>query len=343
MPRLRVVRLISPRAIRLRLTLPRAQCCVQLSPVHGDVAASQARADALLARLDTTTGVHIVLLPELAFTGYTFRDAAHVRPLAERPVRGGPTFDWCAALAARLNSYVACGYVEAASGGDGALLYNSQMVVSPAGELAAHHRKHHLYATDKTWATAGDGWTVVRLASLRVLVSLGICMDINQWEFEAPWDAYEWANAAREGRAGLLLFSSAWCDRSPDDPPEYVPPPVSAPQTLSYWAARLQPLLRRGGASDAHRRVHFVCADRVGKEGTTNFCGCSCVMALGPRVDGDDDAKDALASDDDFDDQARAATAPSLLGALDTTREGLLLRDVDVPTDDDDDAPAEPE
>jgi protein N-terminal amidase len=265
-------------------------------------------------------GVQVVVLPEMAFAGYTFRDEAHVRPLAERAATGA-THAWCASLAARLDAYVACGYPEEA---EDATLYNAQMVVAPNGQVVANHRKHHLFATDKTWAQPGGGWTSCRLRSLRVRAFCGVCMDINPWEFTAPWEAYEWASAAKEARAGLLLFSSAWCDRNPEDPPGYVPPPIDAHSTLGYWAARLQPLMRDdagGGKADASSQsssqtssaVHFVCADRIGREGDTTFCGCSCVMALRGAAGG----------------SGRA----TLLSALGVTTEGTLLCDVDALTD----------
>ena len=75
-------------------------------------------------------------------------------------------------------------------------------------------------------------------------------------------------------RADVLLFSSAWCDRNPDDPVGYEPPPVSEQATLEYWVSRLEPLAR-----GSHETL-FVCCDRVGQEGRTTFCGTSCVISL---------------------------------------------------------------
>jgi protein N-terminal amidase len=263
------------------------------------------------------------VLPELAFTGYIFTGAAHVRALAE-PVGAGVTHRWCAALAARLQAHVVTGFVELRDVGQ---LYNAQTLVSPTGAVLACHRKKHLFATDKTWAKAGDSWTAVQLAPLRVRVCLGVCMDINPYEFQAPWSDYELARFAVASKASLVLFSSAWCDRSPDDPPDYVPPPTDAGQTLSYWASRLVPLARAhaappassSGAPARPQRAHFVCADRTGREGSTNFCGCSCVIALG-GVDAEDGGVRPCAT---------------VLSALGVAEEGVLLVDVDVPTDDD--------
>lgn len=288
--------------------MPRLRvCCVQLDPVHGDVAASQGRADALLAHLcaDVAGGSpppHVVLLPEMAFTGYLFASREAVLPFAE--VAGaGSTASWCAALARRVGAHVACGYVELCPSGvlggdttrppaadspavatsaemtaeaaESPVLYNSLLLLGPDGRVLANHRKVHLFSADKSWATEGTAWTSALLPSLGVRVALAVCMDINPYEFTAPWAAHELANAVLAQGAGLLLFASAWCNRSPDDPPDH-DPPVDAPETQRYWAARLAPLAASRGAATA-----FVVADRVGSEGGSTFCGGSCCMQLG--------------------------------------------------------------
>lgn len=60
---------------------PHLQACVQNSPVHGDWSASVARVDALIekAKLSAANELDVVLLPEMALTGYTFRDRDHIR------------------------------------------------------------------------------------------------------------------------------------------------------------------------------------------------------------------------------------------------------------------------
>ena len=247
--------------------------CLQFEPVHSNIAASQARADALLADFRSVQ-IDVLVLPELAFCGYLFRDAAHIAPLAER-VGDGPTTRWASACASRLHCAVVVGFVEV---GDGGRLYNSQLAVSPSGAVLACHRKAHLFAADETWATEGSvvGTSFdLKFGDTAVKCALGICMDINPKGFTAPFHAYELAVATLAADAAVLSFSSAWCDRSPLDAPDYVPPPVSALETQRYWAARLAPL-----QSDDKIR-YFVCADRIGREASTTFCGSSCVMALG--------------------------------------------------------------
>jgi protein N-terminal amidase len=246
--------------------------CLQFEPVHSDIEASQARADALLAGTEPNSA-DVLVLPELALCGYLFRDAEQIAPLAER-VGDGPTTRWASACASRLQCAVVVGFVETEAG----RLYNSQLVVSSSGAVLACHRKAHLFAADETWATEGSvpGTSfLLPVGDRTVKCALGICMDINPKGFTAPFHAYELAVATLAADAAVLLFSSAWCDRSPLDAPDYVPPPVRALETQRYWATRLAPL-----QSDSATR-YFVCADRIGKEASTTFCGSSCVMAMG--------------------------------------------------------------
>ena len=58
----------------------------------------------------------------------------------------------------------------------------------------------------------------------RVRATLGVCMDINPREFEAPWEAYELATAVKAHGSSLLLFASAWTNGHPDDDPATVAP-----------------------------------------------------------------------------------------------------------------------
>lgn len=143
-------------------------CCVQLSPVHGDILASQQRADALLATLSES--VHVVLLPELAFVGYLFSSKESVLPLAER-CGEGPTAKWARELARARRCLVCVGYVERAEDNK---LYNSQALFGEDGAVVANHRKKHLYEADECWAEEGRSWTSVFSASLSMTVFMGI-------------------------------------------------------------------------------------------------------------------------------------------------------------------------
>lgn len=126
--------------------------------------------------------------------------------------------------------------------------------------------------------------------------TLGVCMDINPREFEAPWEAYELATAVKAHGSSLLLFASAWTNGHPDDDPATFAP-VDPRSVMTYWLNRLAPLV-----GEKHE-CHFVCANRVGEERGITFTGCSCVMSL---------------------------REPNLVEALGATQEGLLLAEIDA-------------
>src|SRR4051812_11184700 len=96
--------------------------CLQFDPQLGQVADNQARADRLLAGIAARPDV--LLLPEMAFTGYCFRGRDEILPYCESPA-AGPTSAWCRRQARALGSYVVCGFPERAAGD---VLYNALLV-----------------------------------------------------------------------------------------------------------------------------------------------------------------------------------------------------------------------
>ena len=117
--------------------------CVQLEPVHGQPDASRAKCDALL---DSTPldGVVLIVLPEMAFTGYLFDAAARVPRDAEQTQR------WCVERARRHDCVVVCGAPRHA----GNNVYNAQLVARPDG-TTTWYDKRHLYDADEAWCTEG--------------------------------------------------------------------------------------------------------------------------------------------------------------------------------------------
>lgn len=141
--------------------------------------------------------------------------------------------------------------------------YNSTVTVGPTGDILANYRKAFLYYTDESWAAEGDtGFFCDSLGSLGK-VSLGICMDINPYQFEAPWDKYEFATHALAGGAKLIVMSMAWLTSLPKEEME-LEPGEPALETVSYWLQRFSPLMeaRLAGGQD----VVVVFSNRVGNE-----------------------------------------------------------------------------
>lgn len=113
----------------------------QLSPRIGEVDGNLAR---MVKAVESAAlaGARLVVLPELATTGYVFQDEQEARRLAE-PL-DGPSTRRLADAAAELDLVVVAGLAEL----EGDRLYNSAVVVDRTG-LRAAYRKTHLWDGEK--------------------------------------------------------------------------------------------------------------------------------------------------------------------------------------------------
>lgn len=201
--------------------------------------------------------------------------------------------------------------------------FNSVNIVSPSGEVIHTYRKHFLYTTDENWASEGPSFEVVTLKVpikgyggeeqiVDFRICPAICMDLNPYKFEAPFNAYELGNFARKNDVHAVICSMAWLKPRPpedeesqtDDEEEDKDVKASVRQ-MEYWATRLRPLWGT--------KSWLVICNRIGTEGDATYAGTSCVLKMAkiPAM------KDFLGADDEI---------------LMTC--GLTLRD---PDDDDDD------
>ncbi len=217
---------------------------VQFKADKGDVRGSR-QALCALAR-SAAQGADLVVLPEMATTGYLFPTREAVARVSEAP--DGPTFRALSPIASDTGAVVVCGFAERAGAGDchrdgeGAL-YNSAMVIGPDGELMWVYRKRLLYEADEHWATPGDRDYRV-LACDAGTFTVGICMDLNDDRFVA-WCR---AHAPR-----CVAFPTNWL--------------AEGEPVWPYWAWRLD------GSG-----VALVAANTWGHEGNTEFYGRSAVI-----------------------------------------------------------------
>jgi 5-aminopentanamidase len=124
----------------------RIACC-QIAPALGDLAANAAMIEAQIRGAVEATA-EVIVLPELATSGYMFADAEEARAVALAPT--GPAFEkWSAAAG---NSIVIGGFCEL---GDDGKLYNSAVMVDADGVIACY-RKTHLWDREKLIFTPGD-------------------------------------------------------------------------------------------------------------------------------------------------------------------------------------------
>ena len=99
-------------------------------------------------------------------------------------------------------------------------------------------------------------------------------MDINPYEFTAPFDAYEFGNFALQNDCTLVLLSCCWVDSKVENP-------ASGIDTIQYWAARLEPIIAHlNRPTNKEAECFFACSNRIGTENDTTFVGSSCVLSL---------------------------------------------------------------
>jgi len=141
-------------------------------------------------------GARLIVLPEMATTGYCFRNRAEVAPYAE-PIPGGPTVERFAALAAKYQAYIVIGMaeVEPATG----IFYNTAALVGPDG-FVGKYRKLHSYVDETRWAKDGDlGMPVWETPLGRI--AMQICMDA---------DYVEPGRLAALAGADVIAFPTNW-------------------------------------------------------------------------------------------------------------------------------------
>lgn len=217
--------------------------CLQFEPVFGDVPGNIARSVAMIANA-ADAGARIVVLPELANTGYVFRSRAEAFALAE-PVPGGASTEAWAAVAAERGLILVAGITER----DGDRLYNSAVVLSAEGLLGVY-RKLHLWGDENLWFEPGDRGVPV-FATPYGRIGVAICYD--------GWFPEVFRLAAVQG-ADLVCVPTNW-----------VPIPGQREGT--------GPMANILHMAAAHSNSMVIaCADRVGIERGQPFIGHSLIV-----------------------------------------------------------------
>ncbi|UKZ74122.1 hypothetical protein TrVFT333_001781 [Trichoderma virens FT-333] len=251
--------------------------CLQFAPQVGDVDNNLNRADAVLSKANPKD-LDVLVLPELAFSGYNFKTLQDISPFLE-PSGSGITALWARTMALKYNCTVLVGYPEkvdvSPNWPTGPEHYNSAIVVNGDGETIANYRKSFLYYTDESWALEGnrgfyDGY-IPGLGN----TSIGICMDINPYKLEAPWHAFEFAFHVLEAESNLVIVSMAWM--TGEDRLHFTQMPNEPDiSTLTYWVTRLDPIIR----SNNEDEIIVVFCNRTGIEDEVTYAGTSAVIGI---------------------------------------------------------------
>lgn len=201
--------------------------------------------DRLDESIDTAVsgGADLIVLPELATSGYVFRDADEARGLAE--TLDGPSVNGWRDRSRYNGITIVSGFCELDAEGR---LRNSAVVISD-GEVLALYRKAHLWDGEKAIFVPGDEPPcVVDTPAGRLGVM--ICYDL-----EFP----EWCRLPALGGAQLLVAPTNW-------------PLASAPD-----AERPMEVVRAQATASVNG-VFVVTADRCGAERGVDWVGGSAII-----------------------------------------------------------------
>ncbi len=141
---------------------------IQFKPVFGDVSGN---VDKLLALVNTVAeDADLLVLPELATTGYAFTSKAELMDIAE-PAKDSKSLGLLAEAAREKDCALVVGFAERA----GARLFNSSALLWPDGKRKVY-RKLHLFGAENLFFTPGDRpFAVERVKGARV--GMMICFD----------------------------------------------------------------------------------------------------------------------------------------------------------------------
>lgn len=221
----------------------RIACC-QVTLAVGELERNRATVLDAVERA-AAAGAQVVVLPELASSGYVFRDAAEAATLAE-PVDGPTVTGWIDA-ARRHDLIIVGGFCELDAAVPGRLR-NSAVLVDGSG-VRALYRKTHLWDQEKgVFEPGGELPPIIDTPVGRIGVM--ICYDL-----EFP----EWVRTVALGGADLLCAPVNW--------PLFPRPDGERPADV----VRVQ-------ADAAVNRIFVAACDRAGEERGVNWTGGSVVV-----------------------------------------------------------------
>jgi predicted amidohydrolase len=187
--------------------------------------------------------VDIVCFPELVTTGYALDEKWF--DFSEPII--GQTTEAVTKIAREHGTYLIFGMPERDE--DGKRIYDSAVLVSPEGRISGVYRKVHLWATERTYFTAGDRFPIFKTKFGNI--GIGICYDM---EFPEP------ARIMAVAGADLIFFPSA--------------------QPNTMW--RHIDVYAKSRAAENCVFVAF--SDRVGQEGKLVYLGRSQVVSPSCKV-----------------------------------------------------------
>ncbi len=217
----------------------------QYAPRVGEVVANRDAATGW-ARRAAAEGVELLVLPELASSGYVFESEAEASRTSE-DARHGSLVTALAEVCAGSGLYCVVGLNERSE----SERHNSAVLIGPQGHVATY-RKLHLFNDEKSWFRPGGELPVVDLPFGRV--GMVICFDL--WFPEA-------ARALALAGAEVIAVPTNW---------------VASFRRQVYNEAGYCMGDIAAMATAGQNGVVVACADRVGIERDVRFLGCSLIV-----------------------------------------------------------------
>jgi len=191
-------------------TLGMRTAVIQFRPLLKDVQGNLHRL-ALLAMKAAQANAKLIVLPELALTGYSFMSAAEVEPLAEvitafKPGSGDRTSSMGVfhAIAKKYGTHIAWGLIEKDAGTG--KLFNAQVLMCPDGTFESYRKINH-FSADFLWAAEGRANPPIRkieVGGKTYKVGLLICRDVRDKKDDS------WKSFYEKGDADVVVLSANW-------------------------------------------------------------------------------------------------------------------------------------
>lgn len=277
---------------------------LQFTPHYGKPEESRKKVEALCSAI-VPGSLDLLVAPEMALTGYIFKDLKDIEPLCEEvglaaPRSGGnTTISLAQSLSQRLKCYTLMGFPEvvrsppeSSTGTEDPVVstpfdarpipdstpsppsypayYNSALLTSPAGRVLHSFRKHFLFEADETWSLPGPGFQYIDLPPPLGRLAVAICMDLNPYRFETPWEKMELTRWCEEQEVQTLVMPMAWLRGEVEGSEGQIGQGGEGQMNLkvvNYWASRCEPLWeKRSEGGKPARQTLFVTSNRTGKE-----------------------------------------------------------------------------
>ena len=218
--------------------------CVQMHPKVGEIDSNVKKSLTMIEEA-SKNGANLIVLPELANSGYVFNNREEAFKLSEEIPGGKTTKAWMDS-AKKNNVYIVAGINER----DNNLLYNSSVIIGPTGYIGTF-RKVHLWNEENLFFEPGNlGFPVFKTPIGRI--GSNICYD--------SWFPESFRLAALQG-ADIVCVPTNW---------------VPIPGQVKGERAMAHSLIM---AASHCNSVFIAAADRVGEERGQPFEGQSIITS----------------------------------------------------------------